>query len=149
MINSSILWQYSLFDGLEKEQIDYILTLVKHEVCEEGQDIVLEDGPNDKIHFILDGRVSVMKHDVTLMELDEGDIFGEMEVLEILPVEATIRAITKTKLITLSLDALGELFENDLKTYSFIITNLARDLSRRLRRMNVRVVKESPAAEWS
>ena len=149
MINSSVLWQYSMFDGLEKEQIDHILNLMKQEVFEEGEDIVVEEGPNDKIHFILEGRVSVIKHEVTLMELEEGDVFGEMEVLEILPVEATIRAALKTKLLTLSVGALGELFEDDIKTYSFIVTNLARDLSRRLRRMNVRVMKESPVSDWN
>jgi len=138
-----------MFDGLEKEQIDHILNLMKQEVFEEGEDIVVEEGPNDKIHFILEGRVSVIKHEVTLMELEEGDVFGEMEVLEILPVEATIRAALKTKLLTLSVGALGELFEDDIKTYSFIVTNLARDLSRRLRRMNVRVMKESPVSDWN
>jgi len=149
MINSAVLWQYSIFDGLENEQIDYIINLIKEEVFEPGEDIIVENGPNDKIHFILDGRVSVIKNEIVLMELVEGDVFGEMEVLEILPVEATIRAALKTKLLTLSVDALGELFEYDLKTYSFIITNLARDLSRRLRRMNVRVMKESPVSDWN
>ena len=149
MIESSILWRYSLFDGLEEKEIEKVLALMEDEVFEAGTDIVVEGGHNDKIHFILDGRVTVAKSGVALMELEEGDIFGEMEVLEILPVEATIRTVTATKLITLSIDALGEIYDTELKIYSFIMMNLARDISRRLRRMNVMAMSESPPAEWS
>jgi hypothetical protein len=51
--------------------------------------------------------------------------------------------------MTLSIDALGEIFETDLKTYSFILMNLARDISRRLRRMDSLAAKESPHMEWN
>ena len=143
MIKSSELLRYSLFDGLEKEQIDSILSLMEFEAFEADTDIVEEGSSNSKIHFILDGFVMVIKDGVKLMGLGEGGVFGEMEVLEILPVEATIRTVTATKVMTLSIDALGEIFETDLKTYSFILMNLARDIARRFRLLNTRVVNES------
>jgi len=149
MKESSVLWRYSLFDGLEEEQVDSIVTLMEQEAFGAGADIIVENDHNDKIHFILEGRVMVLKDGVCLMELDEGGVFGEMEVLEILPVEATIRAVTETKVLTLSIDALGQIYDSDLKTYSFIMMNLARDIARRLRRLNVRIVSESPPTEWS
>ena len=148
MIDSSLLWQYSLFDGLEKEQIEYVLTLMEQNVFEAGKDIIVEGGNNDKIHFILEGHVAVSKDGVNLMELIEGNVFGEMEVLEVLPVEATITAVIDTKVMTLSIDALGEIYDTDLQTYSFILMNLARDISRRLRNLNIRVVKDSPPTDW-
>ena len=149
MIDHSVLSKYSLFDGLEEEQIKTILALMENKVYEAGEDIIIEGEHNDRIHFILEGRESVIKDGVKLMELGAGDIFGEMEVLEVLPVEATIRTITPTKLVTLSIDALGEIYTSDLKTYSFILMNLARDIARKLRRLNDRVIKESPPVEWS
>ena len=149
MIDSSVLSQYSLFDGLDPKQIDSLLPLMEQDVYDAGTEILVEGMRNDKIYFIVDGRVAVIKNGVILAELGEGIFFGEMEVLDILPTEATIKAMSTTRVLTLSIDALGEIYENDLHTYSFIIMNLARDISRRLRRSNSIVAKDSPHMEWN
>ena len=149
MVDSSILWKYTLFDGLEQDQIDSIMPLMEHEVYEAGEDIIVEGGHNDKLRFILEGRVAVVKGGKILSELGEGAVFGEMEVLDVMPVEATIKTLTSTKVMVLSIDALGEIYDNDLKTYSFILMNLARDMSRRLRRMDSNAADNSPYMEWN
>jgi len=136
MIDSSVLEQYSFFGGLEREQIGIILPLMEQEVYESGTDIIIEGKPNDKIRFILDGRVAVVKSGVVLMELDKGTIFGEMEVLDIMPAEATVRSLTPTSVMVLSNKALREIYKTDIKTYALLIMNIARDISRRLRRMD-------------
>jgi CRP-like cAMP-binding protein len=66
-----------------------------------------------------------------------------------MPAEATVKALAATSVMTLSIDALGEIYEADLNTYSFILMNLARDISRRLRRMDLLASKESPHMEWN
>lgn len=149
MVDSSVLGHYSLFDGLEPEQIDSILPLMDQEVFEAGTDIIIEGKNSDRLRFIIEGRVAVVKSGIILMELEEGDVFGEMEVLDIGPVEATVKALASTKVIALSVDALGEIYETDLKIYSFLLMNLARDLSRRLRRMDVKAAVHSPYMEWN
>jgi len=149
MEESLIFEKCSLFDGLEQEQIDSLLSKMKEEVFEAGTDIIVEGGHNDKLRFIIEGQVAVVKGGLILMVLEEGSVFGEMELLDIEPVAATIKALATTKVMTLSIDALGEIYESDLKTYSFILMNLARDLSRRLRRMDVNAAKESPAMDWN
>ena len=149
MIDQLILERYSLFNGLDKEQIDSTLPLMTEEVYGAGEDIITVGSQNCKIYFILEGRVAVIRGGIILEEMDEGAFFGEMEVLDVLPSAATVKALASTKVMVLSIDALGEIYENDLKTYSFILMNLARDLSRRLRRMNVFVTKESPLMDWN
>ena len=149
MVNSSVLWQYSLFDGLDQEQIDKVLPLMEHEVFDAGTDIIVEGTHVGKIRFILEGRVAVIKGGIILMEIEEGAVFGEMEVVDIEPAEASVKALATTKVMTLSIDALGDIFETDLKTYSFILMNLARDISRRLRRMDDLAVNDSPHMEWN
>jgi len=149
MIDASVLERYSLFDGLEKEQIDSILPLMEQEIYGAGDDIITEGNQNYKIYFILEGRVAAVKGDVILEELHEGSFFGEIEVLDVNPSAATVRAMTSSRLMVFSIDALGEVFETDLKTFSFIVLNLARDLSRKVRRLNVMVTKESPPTDWS
>ena len=149
MIDSSVLQRYSFFGGLEQEQIGIILPLMEQEVYEPGTDIIIEGKPNDKIRFILEGRVGVIKGDVVLVELDKGTIFGEMEVLDVMPAEATVRSLTATSVMSLSNRALREIYKADIKTYSLLLMNIARDISRRLRRMDDLAAKESPPMEWN
>ena len=150
MVDSSVLGQYSLFDGLESGQIDSILPMMHQETFEAGTDIIIEDKHNDRLYFILDGNVALVKKGVILLKRDKGDIFGELEVLDTSPAEATVKALVATKVMSLSVDALGEIYEKDLKAYSFLLTNLARDVARRLRYMNNRIVSDDTHhMEWS
>ena len=149
MVDSSVLGRYPLFDGLEKEQIERILPLMDHEVFEAGTDIIVEGSLSNKLRFILEGNVAVVKNGVILTELKEGDVFGEMEVLDVGPVEATVKTLVSTSVIALSIDALGDIYESDLEIYSFLLMNLARDLSRRLRRMDNKTANHSPYMEWN
>ncbi|MDR2029096.1 MAG: cyclic nucleotide-binding domain-containing protein [Treponema sp.] len=140
MVESSSLQKYSLFGGLLTDQIDQIRPLMEQESYESGADIIVEGTPNDKIRFILEGRVAVLKGDIILSEFGEGDAFGEMEVLDVMPSVATIRALSATRVMSISNRALREIYKTDAKSFSLMIMNLARDLSRRLRRMDERAV---------
>ena len=149
MIESSVLESNHLFDGLEKEQIERILPLMAHEEFDAGTDIIVEGALSNTLRVIVEGRVAVIKHGMVITELKAGDVFGEMEVLDVGPVEATVKALLHTSVIALTVDALGEIYESDLEIYAFLLMNLARDLTRRLRRMNSKAVTHSPLMEWN
>ncbi|MDR3335235.1 MAG: cyclic nucleotide-binding domain-containing protein [Treponema sp.] len=136
MIESSALQKYSLFGGLLKDQIDQIRPMMELEAYGSGDTIMVEGATNDRIRFILDGRVAVIKKGVTLAEIGEGDFFGEMEVLDVMPSVATIKALVNTTVMAISNRGLREIYKTDATIFSLIIMNLARDLSRRLRRMD-------------
>jgi CRP-like cAMP-binding protein len=138
MIQSSSLQKYSLFGGLLEDQIDKILPLMEQESYEAGGDIIVEGTPNDRIRFILEGQVAVVKESLILSEFKEGDAFGEMEVLDVMPSVATIKALTPTKVMSISNRALREIYKLDIKAFALILMNLSRDLSRRLRHMDER-----------
>ena len=149
MIDTSVLSKYSFFDGLEQDQINSIIPLMEELEYESGTDIIVEGKYSDKLYFILEGRVAVLKNGIILMKLGKGDVFGELEVLDVDPVEATVKTLAATKVMSLSIDALGEIFEKDLKVYSFLLTNLARDVCRRLRYMDNRLTSDAHFTEWS
>jgi len=136
MIEPARLQKYSLFGGLLNEQIEQILPHMTVESWNAGEEIIVEGAPNDKIRFILEGRVAVIKNNVTLSELGEGDTVGEMEVLDVMSSIATIKALTSVSAISMSNRALREIYKADIHSFSLLIMNLARDLSRRLRRMD-------------
>ena len=64
----------------------------------------------------------------------EGDVFGEMELIDVQPCAASVRALKHTKALTLSNKGLYQISQYDLKVFSLMIMNLARDISRRLRK---------------
>jgi CRP-like cAMP-binding protein len=145
------LQKYALFGGLRQEQIEFALKFMEESWIEEGSSILKEGEPNDRIYFILEGCVAVTKCGKLLSEFSQGDSFGEMEVIDIMPTAATIHALTRTNVLTISNRNLHHIYKGDLLTFSMLIMNLARDLSRRLRHANEMVVQkppESPANEW-
>jgi CRP-like cAMP-binding protein len=133
------LQRYSLFGGLLEDQIKRILPIMTKESYVPDEDIIVEGSPNDKIRFILEGKAAVIKNNIVLSEFSEGDAFGEMEILDVMPSAATIRALSHISLISISNKGLREIYKIDAPAFALIIMNLARDLSRRLRKMDERV----------
>jgi len=150
MIDPHSLERYSLFGGLLPDQIERILPLLEQETHEEGARIIVQGTPNDRIRFILEGRVSVVKDGLILCDYGEGDAFGEMAVLDVMPSVATVVARAPTRVMSISNRALHEIYKRDPALFAMLIMNLARELSRRLRAMDEKAVqKESPFSEWA
>jgi len=136
MVRPETLQKYSLFGGLLDEQIESIMPLMAKENFEPENFIITEGKPNDKIYFLIEGQVTVSKGDVALSRFGEGEAFGEMEVLDVMPAIASIKALTKVTVMSISNKSLREIYKIDVKIFSLMIMNLARDLSRRLRKMD-------------
>lgn len=140
----SFLKNYPLFGGLLDQQIKVIIPFIKKYVYEKGAMILKEGDSNNKIYFILEGEVEIYK---TVKEgkkqlkeqlaiLKRGDNFGEMELIEIKNVIASVKALTKTVVLTLTNEDLLKIEKIDLKIFVMLILNLARELSRRLDKLD-------------
>ena len=70
-----------------------------------------------------------------------GDTFGEMELIDIQPCAATVRATEDSVVLTLSNTDFHKISKMDLKSFTLIVMNLAREISRRLRRMDALLAK--------
>jgi CRP/FNR family cyclic AMP-dependent transcriptional regulator len=139
MVDTASLQKYSLFGGLLPEEIDRIKPLLGHETFAAGSRMIIEGEPNDRIYFILEGKAEVSRRGVLLVELSEGETFGEMELLDVMPSAATVTAVSPLEAATISNRAIHEIFRMDSRIFALFIMNLARDLSRRLRRMDALV----------
>jgi len=143
MIRPEVLQKYAFFGGLLEDQIETIIPLMQKETFVSGESIITEGKSNDKIFFLIEGHVEVRKKDITLSHFGEGETFGEMEVLDVMPAIASINARSQVTTMSISNKALREIYKMDIKTFSLIIMNLARDLSRRLRKMDEKLA-DSP-----
>jgi len=136
VIDAASLQKYSLFGGMIPEQVERIRPLLVQSSFSKGQAVLREGDPNDSIYFILDGRVEVVKGPRLLSELGEGDTFGEMELLDVQPSAATVRALGPLSVAAISNRAVRQIYCMDPKIFALLVMNLARDLSRKLRRMD-------------
>ena len=140
MIDLTSLHSHSLFGGITEEQIEEIRSFFNEEVFKSGDFIEREGERGDRIFFITEGGVEIIKKLKfrdgfrRLLVLSEGEVFGEMELIDIRPCAASVRALKDTKTLTLTNRGLYGISRLNCKIFSILIMNLARDISRRLRR---------------
>lgn len=129
-----------MFGGLTDEQLKIIHDYLDEQTYAKGACILKQGEPNNTVYFIAEGEVSIQKHPLEAEDqervitiLHTGDSFGEMELIDIQPCAASVICLTDVKVISLSNQNLYKLSTTHLKTYTMLILNLARDISRRLR----------------
>jgi CRP-like cAMP-binding protein len=144
MIDIDSFSKYSLFGGFKPEDLQKIRPLFGFTSFEAGVEIIRECERNDTIFFIQEGNARVVRQGIVILELGAGDLFGEMEVLDVMPAVSTIRALNKIFVATISNRALHRMYHLDPKIFSIFMMNLARDLSRRLRRMDELACRDAP-----
>jgi len=136
MVQAEKLQKYALFGGLTKDQIESVVPHLRLDEYNEGDIIIKEGDLNDRIYFLLEGQVAVLKGDTLLAKFGIGENFGEIEVLDVMPAVASIKALSQITAMSVSNKELRAIYKMDINIFSLIIMNLARDLSRRLRRMD-------------
>jgi len=144
MVQGTFLQSHALFGGLSNEAIDGILPLLAEESFPAGTNIVNEGESDDRLYLICKGSVEVIKsvdtpggrRDHSLAVLGVGEAFGEMELIDMQPRSATVRALENVSAVSLSNANLFEIYESNLETFTLIILNIAREISRRLRTMD-------------
>ncbi len=152
MRNNAFLQSQALFGGFSDDDLAVIRTLLEEETFAAGEAIVREGEQGDRFYFIESGNVLVSKnHDNEqrpLATLGPGDAFGEMELIDIQARSATVTATEPVTALTLTNRAMFRLYQQHLDLYARLILNLAREISRRLRKMDERIT-HSPFGDES
>ena len=96
-----------LFESLDDAQVAALADRFVTERYGEGEVVVEEGAPGDRLHIIVRGKIEVLKRDPAgrmrrLAVLADGDFFGEIALLEAVPRTATVR--TRTPCLMLALD---------------------------------------------
>lgn len=130
-----------IFAGLENDALDLLLQRGQTTSAATGDTIVREGESGSRFYLIKSGAVRVLKGEGTpdetpLAILRAKDFFGEMCILETLPRAATVLALEPSELISIPSTAFYHLFKARPDQYALLILNIARDLSRRLRKID-------------
>ena len=141
MQTAAFLQQQPLFGGVDNQAMGVIMPLLHEANFASGELIVREGDQGDSLFVICSGSVEVLKSSPEteapfgerIAVLKVGDVFGEMELIDLQNRSATVRALEPVSTLALSNGDLFRIYESDLPTFSLLLLNLARELSRRLR----------------
>lgn len=131
------LRRYSLFGGLIDSQLARLIERIRVEQVPAGTEIMREGERGDRMYCLVAGSVEIRRGGILITRLPAGETIGEMELIDMQPRSATVVAVEPCELFGLALRDILALQREDLPAFTLVVMNLARDLSRRLRRMDV------------
>ncbi len=124
-----ILQTVPLFAEIPGEALAELASIAR-EIRRKAGEAVFEKGDSgDSMYVIVEGRVRVHDGEHTLNDLEQGDVFGEMALLDPEPRMASVTASVDTHLLRLD----GEPFHRLLAAHSDLARGIICILSRHLR----------------
>jgi CRP-like cAMP-binding protein len=103
-----------------------------------------EHEPARTLYVLETGALEVVKKkgdgEIQLWLIPPGESFGEMSFIDMQPRSASVRALEPSTVWMWHYTAIHERYSKDTKSYTLLVMNVARELSRRLRRADELIV---------
>ena len=132
-----LLRRMPVFGGIDDDALEFLLSEAQAVHVPKGAAFFRENDLDASLFVIERGKAVVLKsyreHNHVLKELEEGDCFGEMELIDFFPRVASVVATEDCTALRLTAASLHKLYKKDLKQFTLVYMNLAREISRRLR----------------
>lgn len=136
-----IIAEIPIFKDLNRRELRKVTDFLYERYYEAGEDIFLADQPGAAMFIITSGRVQILFENdngepAELAELQNGDFFGEIALLDNSPRSATARAASKTELLAIFRADLDKLMLNEPYIAARIMKQLAIVIGARLKETN-------------
>lgn len=136
--------QDALMTALLPEDHRKILEHLDFVTVPPGRELIVQDEKGDYALVVLEGLVAVDRVQPTgararLAEAREGDVLGEMSLLEAGPRFASCLTLSRASLAVVTHSALDELAIEDPRLGMALVTSVARRLSLRMRQLSARL----------
>jgi CRP-like cAMP-binding protein len=138
-ITNITLREVGLFGALSDEVLDHLARTLRTLRVATGDSVFREgDAVAREMYVVLEGEMEVSKRsrrgrEIRVAILGPTDCFGEMSLIDLQARSASVRALAPSRLIKITSEDMDALYRYDLKSYTLIVLNIARHLSRRLR----------------
>jgi AAA family ATP:ADP antiporter len=126
----------SIFAGTPDEILAEVASLLEEVELREGETIFEKGDAGNCMYIIIGGQVRVHDGGRTLNYLGEGDVFGEMAVLDTEPRVASVTAVEDTRLFRLDQEPFYELMDDRIEVARGIIRVLSQHLRARVQDLN-------------
>ena len=135
--------------GIKRDTFEKFAAFAKYREYEPGDTIIKEGEQKDEILLIEKGQVEVFKSGAKgdsgsqkianlagsnkLYDLYQGDVLGEMSLIDVEPASATVKAASEVGIWSMDRLEFNATLGENLEAWNTILANIARILSRRLR----------------
>src|SRR5262245_39481510 len=139
------------FGGLDERALESVISMLGERIYDKGH-VVFREGEFGRSMYIIHSgtllcsRAGQSGHKVRLVRYGPSDFFGDMELIEVQPRSMTVTTETPVRLFELTNMNLYRLYKNDVQAYVMVIQNIAREMCRRLRRADRRIVQMADEA---
>jgi CRP-like cAMP-binding protein len=134
----SDLGKLPLFGGLPEDALRAFADQAEVVELAEGATLFREDEPARTLYVLESGSLEIVKRtpdgEIQLSRIRPGESLGEMSFIDMQPRSATVRALAPSTVWAWPYAAFHDRYCKDSKCYTLLVMNLARELSRRLRR---------------
>jgi len=151
MVPIDSLRRVEILNGLTDEELARVASICQVVTFQRQENIVQEGDPSDDLYVIHRGSVEIVlsKNRVTaeslaasgpraIVSLGQGQVFGEMALIDRGPRSATVRCMTDdAQLYQIRREAFAELCAQDTDIGFKVMRNIAADLSFKLRHSNL------------
>lgn len=129
-----ILLKVDMFASFSHTQLAALAELTEEVTVQAGETIMRYGEPGDALYGIISGRVSVERDGRKMAELHQGDVIGEMALLERAPRSASVTALETSVLVKIR----DEVFYDFCYGDETVIRSMIESLATRLRSMQGR-----------
>ncbi len=118
----------NIFSALRGEELAELALIAVVLERGPGDEIIREGEVDDSLYVIASGRVSVLRGSRLLAELGEGEVVGELALLDPAPRGATVRALTDVTLLRIDAASFYEIMQAKQEIARAVMRVLARRL---------------------
>lgn len=133
-----LLQAMPVFGGVNDKILNFLIDRARLVNVGKGGYFFREGDPGESMYVIIEGDVVIIKtwrdQHYVLRNLQCGDSFGEMALIDLFPRSACVRAVKDTRAMEMTHELLYQIYEKDIEQFAMIQMNVGRELSRRLRR---------------
>lgn len=136
-----ILTSVELFEGLTSDELDILADVCEERVYPINEIITQQGEVGEELFVVYEGFVEVVRAGLapenapkTIVNLGEGQIFGEMALVDRGPRSATVKAASdQTNILVIHRDDFDRICESNNHIGYVVMRNIAADLSFKLR----------------
>ena len=136
-VRLELLQRMPIFGAIRDDALLFLLAQAREVSVAAGAYFFRENDQANSMFVLETGRVVVFKswqgRDVVLNDMQAGDCFGEMALMDLCPRSASVRAEADCVAIELTSGDLLRLFERDAEQFALVQMNMGREVCRRLR----------------
>ncbi len=135
-----ILSRNPLFSGLEDFYIKDLVAKGEVKGWPEGSQVIVEGEAGEEVYFIISGRVKVTLYgeegrEIVLASLKEGDVFGEMSIIDDKPRSANVEAVSALECLVINKAAFLDYLARHHRVYGRLfayLTGRLREATRKI-----------------